>query len=285
MAKVTAEPAPPAPRVTSTRTMPKEPITPTTTKQTTNDPPAALATPPKEIQAKPFVPRNTEHFLVRFDGSDAPDVWTQIRSILEYAYQDISQKFGHTPASPIQVVLHTAQAFPAEIGTPAWADSQFDTTTATIHIPTIGAMEDLALLSRVARHEFAHALIQEKMGKQNHALPTWLAEGLAIQLAEDPWPDLDDIKEKSAPLIPLSSLHGRWDQIPKQSLAVAYFESALASQKLIDRHNMYGVRQVMNGVLTGLSFDAAIQQKLSTPYTDFIHHWEGSALSAGLQKQ
>ena len=152
-------------------------------------------------------------------------------------------------------------------------------------IPTVGAMEDLALLSRVVRHEFAHALIQEKIGAQKHTLPTWLAEGLAILLAEDPWPDLDDIKDKSPTIIPLQSLQSRWEQIPKASLAVAYFESALASQQLLDQYNMYGVRQVMNGLQTGLSFDAAMQQKLSVPYQEFVRRWEARALSAGLQKQ
>ena len=193
------------PPVTLTRTMPNEPTpapvpAPNTAAQKATQlaPPSA---PPRETPATPLSPPGTEHFVVKFDGAAAPDVWTQIRSILEYAYQDMTQKFGHTPATPIQVVLHTGQSFPAEVGTPAPADMLFDAPSTTIHIPTVNAMEDLALLSRVVRHEFAHALIQEKMGAQKQALPTWLAEGLAIQLAEDPWPDLDDMKEKSGTLI------------------------------------------------------------------------------------
>jgi len=279
------EPVTTAPTATLTRTMPKEPAIPSAPAQTKVEQPASPATPQGQAPAKLFVPRSSEHFLVQFDGNANSDIWAQIRSILEYARQDMSQKFGHIPASPIHVVLHTNQNFPTEVGTPALADSLFDTASITIHIPTVGAMEDLALLSRVVRHEFAHALIQEKMGAQKHTLPTWLTEGLAIQLAEDPWPDLDDIKDKSPTIIPLQSLQSRWEQIPKASLAVAYFESALASQQLLDQYNMYGVRQVMNGLQTGLSFDAAMQQKLSVPYQEFVRRWEARALSAGLQKQ
>jgi tetratricopeptide (TPR) repeat protein len=275
----------PASPATLTQTMPQAPVPPPPSVKsrtaTTTAPPA----PQPEAPAKPFTPPGTEHFAVRFDGNAAPDAWTHIRSILEYAHQDISQKFGHTPASPIQVVLHTGQPFPAEVGTPAPADLLFDATSTTIHIPTINAMEDLALLSRVVRHEFAHAMIQEKMGAQKNALPTWLTEGLAIQLAEDPWPDLDDIKEKPGTLIALPSLQGRWEHVPKDTLAVAYFESALASQGLIDRYSMYGVRQIMNGLLAGLTFETAMQQKLSVPYQDFVRRWEEGALSAGLQKR
>lgn len=274
-------PAPIAPSSAPVRTMPKDPVPASAPAQAPKEVPSA---PPTQAPAKPFVPSNTEHFLVRFDGKEIPDAWTQIRSILEYAYQDMSQKFGHTPATSIQVVLHTGQNFPAEVGSPAFADTLFDATSTTIHIPTIGAMEDLALLSRVVRHEFAHALIQEKMGAQKHTLPTWLAEGLAIQLAEDPWPDLDDIKDTSLPVIPLLSLEPRWDQIPKASLALAYLESALASQNLLDRYSMYGVRQVMNGLQTGLSLDTTMQQKLSIPYKEFVRRWEESAQHAGLQK-
>lgn len=269
-------PAPVTPPTAPVRTMPKDPV-PTSA-------PAHIRREVSPTPAKPFVPRSTEHFLVRFDGNEVSDTWTQIRSILEYAYQDMSQKFGHTPAASIQVVLHTSQNFPAEAGSPTFADTLFDATSTTIHIPTVGAMEDLALLSRVVRHEFAHALIQEKMGAQKHTLPTWLAEGLAIQLAEDPWPDLDDIKDKSLPVIPLLSLEPRWDQIPKTSLALAYLESALASQNLLDRYSMYGVRQVMNGLQAGLSLDRAMQQKLSIPYQEFARHWEDGAQHAGLQK-
>lgn len=271
------------PPLTLTRTMPKEPAIPSAPAPTKVEPPTAPAPPQEQAPAKPFVPRSTEHFLVQFDGNENPDIWTQIRSILEYARQDMSQKFGHIPRAPIHVILHTSQSFPEEVGTPALADSLFDAASTTIHIPTVGAMEDLALLSRVVRHEFAHALIQEKMGAQKHVLPIWLAEGLAIQLAEDPWPDLDDIKEKSPIIIPLLSLQGRWDQIPKSSLAVAYFESALASQNLIDRYSMYGVRQVMNGLQAGLSLDTAMQQKLSVPYKEFTRQWEEGAQHAGLQ--
>jgi len=279
------EPVTTVPPATLTRTMSKEPAIPSAPLQTKVEQPTSPTTPQGQAQAKPFVPRSSEHFLVQFDGNESSDIWTQIRSILEYARQDMSEKFGHVPASPIHVVLHTSRNFPTEVGTPALADSLFDTASITIHIPTVGAMEDLALLSRVVRHEFAHALIQEKMGTQKNTLPTWLAEGLAIQLAEDPWPDLDDIKEKSPTIIPLLSLQNQWDRIPNTSLAVAYFESAHASQNLIDRYSMYGVRQVMNGLQAGLSLDTAMQQKLSVRYQEFARRWEESALSAGLQKR
>lgn len=278
------EPIPAAPSIAITRTMPKETAPSSSPTHPAVTPPNTLSAPQADPPEKPFKPRSGDHFSVRFDGKDAPDTWVRIQSILEYAYQDLTQKLGHPPASSIQIVLHTNQNFAADADNPAWTDSLFDATTASIHLPTIGALEDLGLLSRVVRHELAHALIQEKLGAQKHPLPNWLVEGLAIQLAEDPWPDLDDIKDKPQPLIPLSSLQGRWDQIPKESLAVAYGEAALASQHLIDRYSMNGVRQVLAGLRAGLSLDAVMQQKLSVSYEEFTRRWEESAQSAGMQK-
>lgn len=225
------------------------------------------------------------HFTVQFDGPPDQATWTRMRAMLDYAYDELTQKFGHVPAKPITVILHTARKFNGSADNPAWADTLFDRSSGAIHLPTQGALEDLALFSRIVRHEFAHALIQEKMSAHQHNLPTWLAEGLALYLTEDPWPDLEDITQKSPTLIPLPTLQGLWDQIPKDTLTVAYFESALASQQLLDQYNMYGVRQVMNGLQTGLSLDAAMQQKLSVPYPEFVRRWEARALNAGFQKQ
>ena len=279
-----AQPVMPKPPQTLARTMPQESVSPPASLQMKAEQKAALAPAQVEAPARPFTPRSPEHFSVRFDGKESQDTWTQIRSILEYAHQEMSQKFGHVPASSIQVVLHTGQKFATSAGNPTWADSLYDAPSATIHVPTDGALDDLALLSRVLRHEFAHALLQGKMGTQKNALPTWLAEGLAIQLAEDPWPDLDEAKEKSLTVLPLTSLQGRWNQLSKDSLTVAYLESTLATQSLVDRYSMYGVRQVMNGLQAGQPLNVAMQQKLALSYGDFARQWDEKAQGAGLLK-
>ncbi|MFO0707303.1 MAG: peptidase MA family metallohydrolase [Nitrospira sp.] len=247
----------------------------------TGEPQPATTTP----QPTPGASRSTEHFLVRYDGKEAPDAWTQIRSILEYAHQDMSQKFGHMPTKPFPVVLHTNQPFATEADTPALADNLFDDATGTIHIPTAGALEDLGLLSRVVRHQFAHALIHEKLGTQKQAVPIWLAEGLSLHLAEDPWPALDDVKNHPLAVMPLQSLQSRWKSVPKESLPAAYHESFLATQHLLDRYNMYGVRQVLNGLQVGLSFDAALQQKLSLTVDAFSRQWQATVQTASGPKR
>jgi len=216
---------------------------------------------------------DSSHFTVRFDGGEDQATWIRMRAILEYAYEEIGQKFGYVPDAPIKVVLHMKQKFSGEMGTPAWADTLFDQASGTIHIPVGQALDDLAWFSRVVRHEFVHALLHARMNTQPTVAPTWLVEGLAIQLAEDPWSDLDEVRKKRQPFIPLASLQGRWKGIPADSLPMAYVEADLATRSLTERYGIHGVRQVLNVLRAGQSLDAAMQAKLSLSYDKFQQQW------------
>jgi hypothetical protein len=152
----------------------------------------------------------------------------------------------------------------------------FDHTSGAIHIPVQEALEDLALFSRIVRHEFVHALLFEYLKGRSTVVPTWLTEGLVMHLAEDPWSDVEDAKQHSAALIPLTSLQGAWGQLPSESALIAYLEAGSATQNLLDRYSMYGVRQVMTALRDGRSLDTAMQQKLSVSYEQFQRQWEQS---------
>jgi hypothetical protein len=220
---------------------------------------------------------------VVFDGAENRETWMRMQAILEYAYQEICQKFGYVPDTPIKVVLHMKQKFSGEMGTPAWADTLYDHASGTIHIPAGQALDDLAWFSRVVRHEFVHALLHARMNPQLTVTPTWLEEGLALQLAEDPWSDLDEIRKKHPPFIPLASLQGRWNEIPADSLPMAYVEADLATRILTERYGISGIRQVLNVVRTGQSLDAAMQAKLSLSYDRFQQQW-AKALKVNLER-
>lgn len=231
--------------------------------------PRPVVEPPSRQPPQP----GAAHFTVRFDGPLDEATWTRMRAILEYAYEELSQKFGHIPAKPITVVLHTNQKFISVSGSPVWADTLFDRSTGAIHFPTQGALEDLALFSRIARHEFVHALLFAHLKGRTTGVPNWLIEGLAMQLAEDPWSDVEEAGQKTATLIPLTSLQGDWKQLSGDAMQIAYLEARSATQNLVDRYSMYGVRQTMNLLQTGQSLDAAMKQKLSVSYEQFQREW------------
>jgi tetratricopeptide (TPR) repeat protein len=254
---------------------PRQDGTPPPLTPSVNLSPASIAT--QEVQQpRPFVPRDTSHFVVEFDGPDDQATWMRIRAMLEYAYDEILPKFGHVPARPMKVVLHTGQKFSGPVGIPNWADTLFDHTSGSIHLPTQGALDDLALFSRVVRHQFVHALFHEQAKNGTTSPPTWLVEGLAIHLTEDPWPDMEESRQKSPPLMPLPSLHGSWAQLPSASLPTAYLTASAATQHLIDRYSMTTIHQLMNVLMTGQPLEKAMQQKLSVSYEQFQRQWAQS---------
>lgn len=233
----------------------------------------AAELPPPQTPPRQPPHLNTAHFSIQFDGPPDEATWTQMRAILEYAYEELSQKFGHVPLRPITVILDTNQKFAGTTGSPAWADALFDRSSGAIHVPAQDALEDLAVFSRTVRHEFAHALLYEYLKGQVAQVPTWLIEGLAIQLAEDPWPDIEATTVTAQTVIPITALQGEWKQLPGESQLIAYIEAASTIQTMTDRFSMYNVRQLLHLLQTGQSIDAAMQRKFVLSYKEFEHLW------------
>ena len=263
----------PSPKLVAPAPSPKNsPLPPSIAAPANQAPPATVS--PSEDRLRQLAPPETRHFTVQFDGTPDQATWARMKAILDYAYEEITQKFGHVPSTPMTVVLHTNQKFSGPPGSPVWADSLFDHTSGAIHLPTEGALEDLALFSRIARHEFVHALLFEYLKGRSTVAPTWLIEGLAMHLAEDPWSDMEETKQPGTALIPLTSLQGSWGKLPSGSLLTAYLEASSATQLLLDSYSLHNVRQAMNALREGRSLDAAMQQKLSVPYDQFQRQWE-----------
>jgi tetratricopeptide (TPR) repeat protein len=280
-ASVPAQPVTtPSPLVVPPKT--ESPLSPSIAQESATAPVAS--TPSGETAGGPVTPHVMERFAITFNGKPDPETALRIRSILDYAYEEMSKKFGYAPTASIQVVLHTAQKFAPDAGSPIGADKLYDQDSSTIHLPVDGAMEDLAILSRILRHQFAHALLQDKMRTRKDHIPSWLVEGLAIQLAEDPWPALEEIKQKPPTIIALALLEKGWDRSQTDKLGLSYVESTAAVQSLVDRYGMYGIRQIMNLIQAGQSFDAAMKQKWSVSYVQFQRDWEKNFTSSMGQK-
>jgi Tfp pilus assembly protein PilF len=220
-----------------------------------------------------FVARDSSHFQVKFDGDADHALWNRVVEILEDAYREIGQKFDHYPAKPMLVVLHARETFQGATGSPAWADGLFDPTMGRIKVPTQGALTDQTWLTRVLRHEYVHALLHDRVGGRLGAVPTWLNEGLAMQLAGDPWPDLDKVIRGQVILINLSRLEGPWMGLPPQAATVAYLEGNSATAYMIERFGMEKVREIIGQLANGQPIHAAIQDRLFIPYDDFQRRW------------
>ncbi|MBH0198575.1 MAG: hypothetical protein HP497_04030 [Nitrospira sp.] len=217
--------------------------------------------------------RNSTHFTVKFDGAEDHGTWTTVLEILEEAYREIGQKFGHFPSKPIVVVLHTKESFQGASGSPAWADGLYDPTLGRIQVPTQGATTDTKWLTNVLRHEYVHALLHNYLGSSTGALPTWLNEGLAMQWAGDDWPELDQIMRGDITVIPLNYLEGPWGTLPSDAATLAYLEATSATRYLIERWGMTQVNELLKAFKARASVPTAIQHKLFVSYEQFHQQW------------
>ena len=86
--------------------------------------------------------RDSAHFTVKFDGEADQATWAAVLEILEEAYREIGQKFGHFPSKTIVVVLHAKSTFQSATGSPMWADGLFDPVLGRIQVPAQDALAD-----------------------------------------------------------------------------------------------------------------------------------------------
>jgi len=225
--------------------------------------------------------RESAHFTAKFDGETDQATWAAVLEILEEAYREIGQKFGHFPSKTIVVVLHTKSKFQSATGSPVWADGLFDPVLGRIQVPAQEALADRAWLTRVLRHEFVHALLHDQLGPAGSAIPTWLNEGLAMELSGDRWPDLDQIVKQEFTLIPLSALEGGWGGLSSDVATVAYLEANSAVHYLIDRFGMSRVRELLAHLKARQTLSAAMQSQFSLSYEQFQSRWVGQLQEHG----
>ena len=217
--------------------------------------------------------RDSAHFTVKFDGDAEQATWTAVLEILEEAYREIGQKFGHFPSKTIVVVLHSKSTFQSATDSPAWADGLFDPVLGRIQVPAQDALADRAWLTRVLRHEFVHALLHDQLGHAGSTVPTWLNEGLAMELSGDRWSDLDQVMKQEFTLIPLSALEGTWGGLSTDAATVAYLEANSAVHYLIDRFGMPQVQELLAHLKARQALSAAMQSQLSLSYEQFQSRW------------
>ena len=217
--------------------------------------------------------RSSPHFMVKFDGAEDHGAWTSVLGILEEGYRDIGQRLGHFPSKPIVVVLHTAATFQGATGSPAWADGLYDAILGRIHIPTQAATTDMQRLTDVLRHEYVHALLHDRVGAGSGVIPTWLNEGLAMQLAGTQWPDLDQAMQGDIQIIPLQYLEASWGRLPQQTAVLAYLEANSAVHFLIERWGMSGVDALLAALKGREALSTALQGHLFLSYDQFHSQW------------
>ena len=209
----------------------------------------------------------TEHFVIKLDEPDlafAP----LLAPYLEKVYADLCPRFGFTPERKT-----TVEVFPEKdllsarlIGLPGIEGIPAACFGSVIAMDSPRLWKGNINWQTVLRHEFGHVLALTRTAKQ---VPFWFTEGLSVVL-EDQAPTLasDRIARWALAedeLIPFTALnHGFTRPKTMMQRSLAYYQSAFAVRRLIDRHGFDAALGMLDEYAAGRTNAVAIERRLGT---------------------
>jgi tetratricopeptide (TPR) repeat protein len=205
------------------------------------------------------------HFVLRYDGSAAPDLARAVLGDLENDFQSMAYLFNYTPAEPVAVILYTNRDFADITRAPAWAGAVND---GRIRVPVQGVLTVTPALASDLRHELAHSFISQKT-HGNCAI--WFNEGIA-QWAEgrrstsDAAFLLDLYDHHDDPS--LASLEKSWMGMPADVARVAYGWSLATIEAIVDAGTQEDVDRMLDALAAGSSMEGAARSVLHDNYSD-----------------
>ncbi len=212
-----------------------------------------------------FSQRIASHFTIMFEGPPDQPLGSRVAEMLEAAYWRIGGALGAYPRDVVPVILYSKEQFRDVTQSPGWAGGLFD---GRIRVP-VGGKIDGRELDRVLSHELTHAIVY---GLAPRGVPQWLNEGLAV-LFERGTAAIDRAPLADAPLIPLPRLERSFQGLSSSDARVAYVESALATQKVIDLGGPTAIYNLLTNIGSGMTFDAAFERAAFIPYAEFLKTW------------
>lgn len=206
------------------------------------------------------------HFVLRYEGGQAPALAGQVLSALETDFQTLQTDFQFTPPSRIGVVLYTSRTFRDVTRAPEWADGVND---GRIRIPAQNLTSVDANLARVLMHELTHSFVYQMTGGR---CPTWLNEGLAQYM--EGWRSNAGIAKQLLALyekkkyIPLSRLEGPWTGFPAPVAEFAYAWGLAATESIVARSGLWGIEALFRQLAQGEPVSTAMGSALQLNYSD-----------------
>jgi len=168
-------------------------------------------------------------FSVVFDGQINRTLGKRGFDVLDAAYWRIGRAIGAYPSDRIAVTLYSERQFRDITHAPAWSGGIFD---GRIRIPVKGAAQDLPQFDRVLTHELTHAMVSSLA---NRGVPGWLHEGLASYFEPRDAALAGRRLKALGVVIPLANLQGGFGGLGAAEAAVAYEESLVAADVLVQR--------------------------------------------------
>lgn len=198
-------------------------------------------------------------FKIIFSRYEHDESRNVVGGFLKDAYREIGREFNFYPSQPVTVILYNERGFFDVTRSPGWAGGLYD---GKIRLPIKDIEGRETELKRIIYHEYSHALVRAL----TPYCPMWLNEGLAEYFS------LKDDVVKIGQLIPLNNLEYGFPG-DTRAAAVAYRESYSAVCYLIDKFDLYRIKELLEALAKEQDIRKAFDSVLYTAYDRFLETW------------
>ncbi|MEI6970163.1 MAG: tetratricopeptide repeat protein [bacterium] len=189
---------------------------------------------------KGFIKNDRYRFAIRYEDGVNEELSWNVSGILNDAYREIGQKLGFWPSRQLTAIIYSQDQFKAVTSAPDWTAGRFD---GKLRIRITDFTRQADALTRVVRHEYAHALIFDLYGS---TVPVWINEGFAQYAASESGVSDDEARILGG--AGLDRLPAPWNlgdhfaSTNGASVALAYLESRLFMQYMFNRYGNHTTR-------------------------------------------
>lgn len=231
-----------------------------------------------------FATLQDERFIIRMDRSEATVYGSRVQSLLNRAFNKISQKYGYTPDEPVVVEIF---------------DRQDDFAVRTFGIPDVAGFlgvcfgklitanspasqrENPNNWESVLWHEFCHVITLQMTGNK---IPRWLSEGISVyeeRLEDSRWGQSMSPKYRervtAGNITPVSELSSAFLNAGSgEDLNFAYYESSMVVEFIVQEHGFDALTGILTSLKDGLTINDALDrhtgglEALDTSFDEYL---------------
>lgn len=215
-----------------------------------------------------FATLQDERFIIRMDRSEATVYGSRVQSLLNRAFNKMSQKYGYTPDEPVVVEIF---------------DRQDDFAVRTFGIPDVAGFlgvcfgklitanspasqrENPNNWESVLWHEFCHVITLQMTGNR---IPRWLSEGISVyeeRLEDSRWGQVMSPKYRervtTGDITPVSELSSAFLNAGSgEDLNFAYYESSMVVEFIVQEHGFDALTGILGSLKDGLTINDALDR-------------------------
>ena len=215
-----------------------------------------------------YVTLKDERFVIRMDRTEATVYGTQVQTLLNSAFDALSEKYGFAPTEPVIVEIF---------------DRKDDFAVRTFGVPDVAGYLGVCFgrlitanspasfrnspnnWQAVLWHEFCHVITLQMTGNR---IPRWLSEGASVyeeRQRNDSWgqhmsPEYQE-RILNGKITPVSELSGAFLNAQSgQDVQFAYYESSMVVEYLVEQFGFESVTAVLNELNRGLTINDALER-------------------------